>query len=71
MSYEQLTMNLKLSKEKIENFAQELIMANQRPIDIAFKDGLTNLYNHRYFQGLMDRELSLAIRYKKPLSLMT
>ena len=61
---------LKNSKEKTENFAQELKKANEPPNDMAFKDGLTNLYNHRYFQDIMDRELSRAIRYKKPLSLI-
>ena len=63
-------MKLKQSKEKAPNFAQELKNANEPPIDMVFKDGLTNLYNHRYFQDLMDRELNRAIRYKKPLSLM-
>jgi diguanylate cyclase (GGDEF)-like protein len=38
--------------------------------DLAFKDGLTNLYNHHYFQDFVDRELNRAIRYKKPLSLL-
>jgi len=63
-------MKLKHSKEKTENFAQELKKTNEPPKDMAFKDGLTTLYNHRYFQDLMDRELSRAIRYKKPLTLM-
>jgi diguanylate cyclase (GGDEF)-like protein len=70
LSYEQLTMKLKNSKEKTENFNQELKKENEPPIDMAFKDGLTNLYNHHYFQDIMDRELSRAIRYKKPLSLL-
>ena len=63
-------MKLKHSKEKTEKFAQELKKTNEPPKDMAFKDGLTTLYNHRYFQDLMDRELSRAIRYKKPLTLM-
>jgi diguanylate cyclase (GGDEF)-like protein len=63
-------MKLKHCKEKTENFAQDLKKTNEPPNDMAFKDGLTNLYNHRYFQDLMDRELNRAIRYKKPLSLM-
>ena len=37
---------------------------------MAFRDGLTGLYNHRYFQELMDNELSRSRRYKKPFSLM-
>ena len=63
-------MKLKHCKEKTENFAQDLKKTNEPPNDMAFKDGLTNLYNHRYFQDLMDRELNRAIRYKKPLSLV-
>jgi diguanylate cyclase (GGDEF)-like protein len=63
-------MKLEHFKEKNENFAQVLKKANELPIDMAFKDELTNLYNHRYFQDIVDRELNRAIRYKKPLSLL-
>jgi diguanylate cyclase (GGDEF)-like protein len=70
LSYEQLTVELKQAKEKAENFAQELKKANEQLRDMAFKDGLTGLYNHRYFQDLMDNELSRARRYKKPFSLI-
>ena len=63
-------MKLKHCKEKTENFAQDLKKTNESPNDMAFKDGLTNLYNHRYFQDLMDRELNRAIRYKRPISLI-
>ena len=70
LSYEQLTVELKQAKEKAENFAQELKQANERLRDLAFKDGLTDLYNHRYFQDSIDHELSRARRYKKPFSLI-
>ena len=70
LSYEQLTVELKQAKEKAENFAQELKQANERLRDLAFKDGLTDLYNHRYFQDSLDHELSRARRYKKPFSLI-
>ncbi len=70
LSYEQLVVELKQAKEKAENIAQELKKANERLRDMAFKDGLTGLYNHRYFQDLMDGELSRAIRYKRPFSLI-
>jgi diguanylate cyclase (GGDEF)-like protein len=70
LSYEQLTVELKQAKEKAENFAKELKKANEQLRDMAFKDGLTGLYNHRYFQDLMDNELSRARRYKKPFSLI-
>ncbi|MGD9136837.1 MAG: GGDEF domain-containing protein [Desulfobacterales bacterium] len=70
LSYEQLTVELKQAKEKAENYAQELKTANERLRDLAFKDGLTDLYNHRYFQDSLDHELSRAQRYKKPFSLI-
>jgi diguanylate cyclase (GGDEF)-like protein len=37
---------------------------------LAITDGLTGLYNHRHFQGLLERELAEALRYKKRLSLL-
>jgi diguanylate cyclase (GGDEF)-like protein len=70
LSYEQLVMELKQAKEKAEKLANELLEANKKLRDMAFKDGLTGLYNHRYFQELMDRELSRAERYRRPLSLI-
>ncbi|NOX19950.1 MAG: diguanylate cyclase [Nitrospirae bacterium] len=70
LSYEQLVMELKQAKEKAETLANELLEANKKLRDMAFRDGLTGLYNHRYFQELMDRELSRAERYNRPLSLV-
>jgi len=70
MSYEHLVMELKQAKEKAERYAGELREANERLRRLAFRDGLTGLYNHRYFQELMDRELSRAARYGRPFSLI-
>ena len=70
LSYEQLTVELKQAKENAEKYAQKLKKANEQLRQMAFRDGLTGLYNHRYFQELMDHELSRATRYQKPLSLM-
>ena len=69
-SYEQLTVELKQAKKKAENFAKELKKANEQLRDMVFKDGLTGLYNHRFFQDIMDHEVSRARRYKKPFSLI-
>ena len=70
LSYEQLTVELKQAKEKAEKFARELKDANEQLREMAFRDGLTGLYNHRYFQDLMDSELSRSKRYNKSFSLM-
>lgn len=37
---------------------------------LAITDGLTGLYNYRYFLTLLDREFKRASRYKRPLSLI-
>jgi len=70
LTYEQLTVELKQAKEKAEKFAHELKTANEQLREMAFRDGLTGLYNHRYFQDLMDNELSRSRRYKKDFALI-
>ncbi len=70
LSYEQVVMQAKQARKKAEALAIELQAANARLRDMAFRDGLTGLYNYRYFQELMDREVSRATRYHLPLSLI-
>ena len=38
--------------------------------ELATKDGLTKLYNHSYFQEVLDREIEDAERHQTPLSLL-
>lgn len=70
LSYEQLILELKESKERAENFAKDLQQANSRLEELAFRDGLTNLYNHRYFQEILGKEMARAKRYQKSLCLV-
>jgi len=70
LSYEQLVMEFKQAKERAEKLASELKDANIRLRELAFRDGLTGLFNHRYFQDLMDKEVSRAVRYKRAFSLI-
>jgi diguanylate cyclase (GGDEF)-like protein len=70
LSYEQLVLELKESKEKSERFADELRKANARLEELAFRDGLTTLYNHRYFQEVLSKEMVRARRYKHSLCLI-
>jgi diguanylate cyclase (GGDEF)-like protein/PAS domain S-box-containing protein len=37
---------------------------------LAITDGLTGLFNHRYFSEIAEKELTRAIRYRKPLALI-
>lgn len=70
LSYEQVVMQAKQARQKAEALAAELLEANARLRDMAFRDGLTGLYNYRYFQELMDKEVSRAARYHLALSLI-
>ncbi|MDO9041958.1 MAG: GGDEF domain-containing protein [Desulfocapsaceae bacterium] len=70
LSYEQVVMQAKQARQKAEELAAELLLANAKLRDLAFRDGLTGLYNYRYFQELMDREIDRATRYHLALSLI-
>ncbi|SHJ69767.1 diguanylate cyclase (GGDEF) domain-containing protein [Malonomonas rubra DSM 5091] len=70
LSYEQLVMELKDAKEKAESLASELRDANSRLKELVSRDGLTGLYNHRYFQEILDKEMARAQRYQSSLSLI-
>jgi diguanylate cyclase (GGDEF)-like protein len=69
-SYELLVIELKQAKEKAEKLANELHSANEKLHELAFRDALTGLYNHRYFQEAMDRELERSKRYQREFSLI-
>jgi diguanylate cyclase (GGDEF)-like protein len=66
--HEQTQKTLQHAKEKTEKLAQELKNANKQLKEMAFRDGLTGLYNHRYFKDLMAHELNRSERYRNPLS---
>ena len=70
LSYEQLVMELKQSQQRAEKLASELREANAALREMASRDGLTGLYNHRAFQDLLRREIASAQRYGRPLSLV-
>ncbi len=69
-SYAQIVLELKQAKQSAEQLAMELKMANDSLRELAFRDGLTGLYNHRYFQEVLESELERAKRYNHPLSLL-
>jgi diguanylate cyclase (GGDEF)-like protein len=70
LSYEQLVIELKQAKKEAENLADELKKANEKLSQMAFCDGLTGLFNHRYFQEQMEKEVSRAARYQRDLGLI-
>ena len=70
LSYEQLVMELKQEKSKVDILARDLKEANDKLRGMAFEDGLTGLFNQRYFQEHMEREISRVDRYSNLLSLI-
>ncbi|MBI9013583.1 MAG: diguanylate cyclase [Clostridiales bacterium] len=61
---------------KLYNYGKNLILRKENEMktkvlqDLAIKDGLTTLYNHRHMQELLEQFVKQAKRYLRPLSLM-
>ena len=69
-SYEQIVLELTQAKRNAEQLAVELKKANDSLRELTFRDGLTSLYNHRFFQDALDTEIKRALRYRRSLSLL-
>ena len=61
-----LEMNREL-EAKIHERTHELAEANARLAQLAVTDGLTGLYNHRYFQDKLEHEVARAERFGHPV----
>lgn len=70
LTSEQVILEMKEAKAKVEKLAHELQDANSRLKELVYRDGLTGLYNHRYFQEALSNELSRASRYQSSVSLI-
>ncbi|MEA3545130.1 MAG: GGDEF domain-containing protein, partial [Thermodesulfobacteriota bacterium] len=70
MSYEQMNRELVQSKMQLEKLTSELEEKNTYLEEIANLDGLTQIYNHRYFQEALDKEISRSIRQENELCLI-
>ncbi len=60
----------RLLELNLDERSQELLEANRRLLDLAARDGLTGLYNHRYFHERAAQEVSRARRYSSRVSLI-
>ena len=69
-SYEQIVLELTQAKQNAELLANELKIANDSLRELTFRDGLTNLYNHRYFQDILESELLKSRQYNSDTSLL-
>jgi len=70
MSNEQMILELQEAKQKTEAMAHNLRDANDRLKELVYRDGLTGLYNHRFFQESLSNEISRASRYHSSVSLI-
>ncbi len=70
MSYEHMVYELKQTQDESRQFINKLLEANKALRNLAYRDELTGLYNHRFFQREIEKELERAKRYSHPLSLI-
>ena len=55
---------------RIKELYESLQEKNRLLLEMANRDGLTGLYNHRFFQETLSKDFPRAIRYKESLSYM-
>jgi diguanylate cyclase (GGDEF)-like protein len=70
LTYEQMVKELQKAKVEAEKLAHQLELANEELKKRADLDGLTGIFNHRYFHEHLAVEFMRSIRYNNPLSLL-
>ncbi len=70
LSKEQMVLELNVARIKSERMTRQLQESNTRLRELVYRDGLTGLYNHRYFHETLDKELLRSKRYHSSLSLI-
>jgi diguanylate cyclase (GGDEF)-like protein len=58
------------SQAELTETAFSLIRANDQLMSLSTRDGLTEIYNRRYFDEMLKREWKVAVRSKQALSLL-
>jgi two-component system cell cycle response regulator len=70
LNYEQVNKALVQAKLELQQLNLELEEKNRRLEKLAHLDGLTEVYNHRYFQNFLEKEISRANRNERNISLI-
>lgn len=70
LDYDQMNKQLIQAKIALENLTGELEQKNKILDNLANLDGLTGVFNHRYFQNSLDQEISRATRHESSLALI-
>ena len=70
LDYSQMNKQLIEAKITLENLTRELEKKNKILDNLANIDGLTEVYNHRYFQNALDQEINRSNRNEGYISLL-
>jgi len=70
LDYDQINKQLIQTKIELENLTKELEEKNKILNNLANVDGLTEVYNHRYFQNSLDHEIARSERKDSILSII-
>lgn len=70
LDYDQMNKQLIQAKIHLENLTRELEKKNRILDNLANIDGLTEAYNHRYFQNILDQEINRSCRHSNPVSIL-
>ena len=70
LDYDQMNKQLVQAKINLENLTRALEEKNRILDNLANVDGLTGVYNHRYFQTALEQEISRANRNGSTISLL-
>ena len=67
---ERLVKELEAAKEEAQKLSEQLRIANNKLLDEARKDALTDVPNRRTFQMFLEQELERCARYSHPIALL-
>lgn len=67
---DKLSAELDQTKKQVEQLTLELKEAKGRLHQLVYRDGLSGLYNHRYFKEMVNKELERSYRYSSPFSVL-
>lgn len=70
MDYEQINKKLVTALVTLENVTEELRAKNEQLLNLANVDGLTGIYNNRFFQSALEKEINRTSRKKGQLALV-
>ncbi len=70
LDFDQMNQELIKTKIELENLTTELKEKNTILGNLANIDGLTEIYNHRYFQNSLDNEIDRALRNETEIALL-